>query len=50
MPSPASRPLLSLALALILLGLFALLLTVVAIESATPEELAEVFHLPEEEK
>ena len=45
MPSPSSRPLLSLTLALMLLALFTLLLTVVAIERATPEERAAVFHL-----
>ncbi len=46
MPSPASRPLLSLTLTLVLLAMFALLFTAVAIDRATPEELARVFHLP----
>lgn len=43
MPSPHSRPLLTLTLALTLLALVALLLTALAIERATPEELATVF-------
>ncbi len=46
MPSPHSRPLLTLALALTFLALAALLLTALAIERATPEERARVFHLP----
>lgn len=50
MPSPASRPLLSLTLTLMLLAMFALLFTAVAIDRATPEELARVFHLPAENK
>ncbi len=43
MPSSASRPLFSLTLALVLLALFALLLTAIAIERAEPEELERVF-------
>ncbi len=46
MPARSSRPLLSAVLALTLVALFALLVTAIAIERATPEELATIFHLP----
>lgn len=47
MPSPASRPLLSLTLTLTLLAMFTLLLTAIAIDRAEPDELAIVFpHQP----
>lgn len=46
MPSPSSRPILSLVLTLTLLALLALLLTVLAIEQADPGELAAFFAAP----
>ena len=46
MSTSYSRPLLSLTLALTLVALVALLLTVIAINHADPQELAEVFALP----
>jgi hypothetical protein len=46
MPARSSRPLFSAVLALTIVALFALLFTAIAIERATPEELATVFHLP----
>lgn len=46
MPARSSRPLFSAVLALTIVALFALLFTAIAIERATPEELAVIFHLP----
>jgi hypothetical protein len=46
MPARSTRPLFAITLILSLLGLLALFLTAFAINRATPEQRATVFHLP----